>query len=62
MCYELYQDFVVTTATIRVTQRQVKAVWSRPGTLYGVDLRTTNKGPPYADTVIISEHYRSNSK
>ena len=37
---------------------QTQPAWSTPGSVYGVDLRITNKGAPYADSFVITEHYR----
>lgn len=61
LTYDRFQDFVITSATIKVTQKHTQQPWSRPGMAYGVDLRITNKGPPYADSFVISEHYRLTS-
>ena len=37
------------------------APWSRPGQLYGVEVRVTNKGPPLADSFVLTEHHRLTS-
>ena len=56
---ELFQDFVITKAVINTTIKQSLASWSRAGEVYGVDLRVTNKGPPLADSFVLTEHHRS---
>jgi len=56
--YERFQDFVITSATIKVTQKHTQTAWSRAGVVYGVDERTTNKGAPYADSFVITQHTR----
>lgn len=56
--YDRFQDFVITSATIKVAQKHTQQGWSRPGVVYGVDQRITNKGAPYADSFVITEHYR----
>lgn len=61
LTYDRFQDFVITSATIKVSQKHTQQPWSSPGVAYGVDLRITNKGAPYADSFVITEHYRLTS-
>jgi len=61
LTYDRFQDFVITSATIKVSQKHTQQPWSRAGVVYGVDQRITNKGAPYADSFVITEHYRLTS-
>jgi len=60
--YELFQDFVITKALINVTVKQSQTMWTQPGSVYGVDNKITNKGPPLADSFVLKEHIRISSK
>ena len=33
-------------------------MWTHPGSVYGVDNKITNKGPPLADSFVLKEHIR----
>ena len=37
------------------------ASWSRSGEVFGVETRVTNKGPPLADSFVLTEHHRLTS-
>ena len=36
-------------------------MWTQPGSVYGVDNKITNKGPPLADSFVLKEHIRFKS-
>jgi len=59
--YDLFQDFVITKALINVSVSQRKCDWSVPGSVYGVDNKVTQKGPPLSDSFILTEHTRITS-
>merc|ERR550517_728453 len=62
LTYERLQSFGFTSATIKVSQQMVRRSWSQPGQVYGVDIDTGNSGALYADSFILHEHYRLESK
>jgi len=62
LTYERLQSFGFTSATIKVSQQMIRRSWSVAGQVYGVDIDTGNSGALYADSFILHEHYRLESK
>jgi len=56
--YNVTRNFGITSATISVSQKFTQTEFCVPGSMFGVNIDTTNTGLAYADSFILREHYR----